>query len=301
MRILIDSMTMKHKAENILSALALPAGTDKDYIANYQPFCPIGKADRVVFLTDLTKGGMKYQLEQMKNNPGVSEWIVVSPGTDVSTLSEVITILHLSSRVVMCASVEAAVKALKRPAVLKHSCLLISLNPEADEKGVEGILKQLQPGWSIEAAACAPDDDKAGSYSRIVLVGDNEQDFADLSLPEDIEPILVLTGLKDKPTLRFRPEECKACKRSICELAGLQWSEAKMEQQIFLTLPQYEILRMQYEHKSPTALEKGEEFVIWDEFGIPRPEKDYTARNIATFLSWFEACKHLASIQMNSI
>lgn len=287
MRVVID-LCVKQDTKAVLGALKLPPSTPVTRLMGSSPFCKLGKTDRAVFFTNLESGGMKYQLDLMRQNPGVEEWIVVSPGTERETLDEVLTLLKLKSRAVMCATLEEAREALGGKAAQAKTCLVTALTPAADDEGLRDLLRSLRPGWRIE---CGNQDPAA--FSRVILAGCMPGDFAHLPAMEGLTPVLALTG-----AVHSSPDARAALRRRVCAQAGLQWSDETQRRQIYLISTACERWRMQYEGISPSALCQDESFVMTDAFNLPMPAETYREENIAAFLSGFDGCRELAQTHL---
>ena len=288
---IVISLHIKEGALNaLIEKLGLSPQVSRTRLSSAQPFCSLDQEDRVLFLTDLSSGGMAYQLDLIQRNPGVDEWVVLSPGAEPDALSDFRSRLNTLSRVVLCATEEAAAAAFARRAPVPHTCVVVGLNPRADAEGLHEWLLKQRPLWKITLADAMPDEQQLLESGRVILVGERPEDFSHLNLPADFKPILVLTGMERNPRQFGDPANVR---RQVCQAAGVSWSFAVMKDHIYLVSLPYERWRMQYQDASCTSLMNEETFVMWDEWNLPAPHSQYTPEGISRFLRQFDGCYQL--------
>lgn len=288
---IVISLKMKEDALNaLLKKLGIPPHTPRTVLSAARSFLDLKQEDRVLFLTDLSSGGMAYQLDLIEQNPGVSEWVVLSPDTECDALNDFRTRLTTLSRVVLCATEEAAASAFSHSAPVPRTCLIVSLNPHADAQGLYDLLHQQRPLWQMTLSNALPDEKQLLETGRVILAGEQPDDFSHLTLPADFKPILVLTGMEHNPRRFGDPA---AVYKQVCTAAGLSWSFAVMKDRIYLVSLPYERWRMQYQDGSCSALMNEETFVMWDEWNLPAPHSQYTPEGIFRFLRQFDGCSQL--------
>lgn len=249
--------------------------------------------DRVIYITSLDDGGLKYQRDFLRDHPGVGEWLVFSDGTPEYLLEQFRNgVVGTVGKVFLFSTLEELRNALERPCSRKKSCLLCACNTRVDTGELEALMRQDLAGWTVERV-CLTDEPgilEHNTCSHVLLVGERRSDFLlPVEIPTHVEPILVLTQAEKNIHL-----ELEHLRRDVFgSLRGLDWGRERQRQNFYLVSTLYEGLRR--ENDGVEALRRDERFVMWDSFGLPLPIHAYTQEAIHGFLEQFDGCARLAA------
>jgi len=248
--------------------------------------------DQVVYLTSLENGGAKYQLDLVRNSPGVVQWFIFSEGTERYLLDKFRDRAGgTAGQLFLCSELEELAKVVRRCQVRKKTCLICTATKRVDPKPFASLLETFLPGWAVECA-CLAEQPKAMADStcqRVLILGERSGDFLlNTPVPEHITPWLVQAGAERL----IHEDEAELMKRAYGGVSGLSWSSRMKRDHFFFVSVPYESRRRKNE--GAAALRNDESFVMWDAYGLPMPLSEYTQASIDRFLRQFDGCEQLA-------
>ena len=276
--------------EEYLKELPLPP--DIRRIEEIEDAGPL-EEDRVVYITSLNDGGLKYQRDFLRDHPAVREWFVFSDGTPEYLLNQFRSgVVGTKGRVFLSSSLEELKRALARPCLRPKSCLLCTCDSGVDARGLGALLQRDLPDWTMEYANLddKPDALERNTCAQVLIVGEKRADFLfSAEIPDYIVPILVMT----RAERHIHLDSARLRRDAFGGLRSLNWGTEQQRQNFYLVSVFYEGLRR--ENDGAEALRSDVRFVMWDSFGLPLPVQAYTRESIRSFLKQFDGCARLVA------
>lgn len=282
-----------------VQCLALPPNIQTVVLRDSEPL-DLGNENRAVYIARLTEGGYQYQLDLIRNNSGIGEWIVyaIDCDTDNSIGEEnfAIQLRDVSAAIRIYPDPENVRAALGRPEMRKNTCLLIGLNNAVPLEELSGLLEEYLPGWYFElvsaTGAGVRNAIEGNACVRTILAGDTVVDFDGADWPDSVKPIIIQTNQEDHI---FDSLYSERWRRDLCKWIGVQGRNIP-DEHIFQVSTVYEKWRLEIASGdiSPASLLMDRRFVMWDKFGLPLLPQAYTETTITTFLNGFTGCKEAA-------
>ncbi len=295
--VLDQNATVYESGSVFVERLALPSEIKTIALQASEPL-ELGDHDRVVYVAQLNAGGYQYQLDLIRNNPGVDEWIIYAVDCDSSLIGVEnfsIQLKNVPAKIGIYPDSKSAQAALARPAVRKDTCLLVGLTNDP-LNDLKRLMMGYLPGWHLESmrtdgsGVCEAIENS--SCARVVLVGLTAADFDGVDWPDSVKPLFVRIRQEDHIYDSLHPEQWKRCLREwIGEQGG-----GICDNRIFQVSTSYENWRLAIEagSMSPASLLRDCRFAMWDRFGLPLPPQEYTEAAIMEFLNGFTACMEMA-------
>lgn len=297
--VLDQNVTTYESGDVFVKCLALPSDIKTAALRISEPLA-LGEQDRVVYVAQLNEGGYQYQLDLIRNNPSIREWIIFAADCDDTGLIGVenfgIQLKSLPAKIRIYSDPEDARAALAQPAVRKDTCLLVGLTSDAPLGDLERLLVGYLPGWCFELTYMdggnVRETIEGSSCAQVVLVGLNAADFDGADWPDGVKPLLVQARQEDHIYDSLHPEQWGQDLRKWIGDRGKDLSNDR----IFQVSTNYESWRLEIETDSisPASLLRDRRFVMWDRFGLPLLPQDYTEAAITKFLNGFTACEEMA-------
>lgn len=297
--ILDQSVTTYESGEVFVKHLALPFNIKTVALRASSPLT-LGEQDRAVYVARLNEGGYQYQLDLIRNNPGIGEWIIYAADCDDSGLIGVenfgIQLKNVPAKIRIYSELESVRAALARPAVRKDTCLLVGLTNSAPLDDLKQLLAEYLPGWHFELTYMDSGNVRkaieGSNCTRVVLVGLAAADFDGADWPDGAKPLLVQARQEDHIYDSLHPEQWG---QNLRKWIGGRGKDLPNDR-IFQVSTNYERWRLEIKTGgiSPASLLRDRRFVMWDRFGLPLPPQDYTEDAITKFLSDFTACEEAA-------
>ena len=229
------------KYESIVGQLQLSQDT-KVFIA---PTGNIGKVERVIYIADLESGGKKDQMDILRSNPQVEQWLVLSVEANRQSWKSFCAKLPSTAGSVQTFStMEMLLNAIKAPAIRTDTCLVLHKKEIPDAGELITLLQEWMPGWQFEDAIFEDDPQICfhTTCSRTIVPGHGPSDFMDVSFPENATPVLVISRLEDNVHLSQRP--AVLINRVFGNITGLNWSTQMQARNFFMISTAYESFRL---------------------------------------------------------
>lgn len=281
-----------------IQRLALPSNVQTVVLRDSKPL-NLGNDDRAVYVAQLNEGGHRYQLDLIRDNPGISEWIIYAVDCDIDDSIGAdnfsIQLRNLSAMIRICPDPESVRTALGRPMIRKNTCLLIGLNDAVPLDDLSRLLSGYLPGWYFELVSAiggVRETIKSSACARVILAGETAADFDEAAWPDGVKPLIIQTSREDHIYDSLYP---KRWRRDLRKWIGDQ-GRSIPDGHIFQVSTVYERWRLGIASGdiSPISLLKDRRFVMWDKFGLPLLPQDYTETTITEFLNGFTGCKEAA-------
>lgn len=258
--------------------------------------------DIVCYLTALKNGGKAYQSELITNNPGVKRWVIILFSSDRDAIAMYRERLEKTGQNIRCLTYDPEhanelAKLLGRMGTpAENRCLIYScrMQPCLDE--FARYMEELLPDWTFSVAAGEPDRFR-DSWDQLIIAGTCPEDFQ-LALPSFLVqvPMFILLRAEESIQLALHPSAILNDLSRRLE-SSFRWNRARIRSSFFVTSVLYESWYRRYRDRpeNVAALLHDTQLVIWDQYGLPVPHKQCTAKSVLRFLGSFTGCADLAS------
>lgn len=262
----------------------------------------LGETGRVVYILSLLSGGLRYQVEFIRNNPGVAQWLIVAfteSSLTIGRFRDMISDARVPVRVIRAdwGKMDEIKKSLRAiPEIRPNTCLIYSKRPFTGKRTAAILLQQHCPGWKFET--CDGDEsvlgDRCVGVSRVLVMGRSIQDFS-LAKPEILDtPPLFLYNKADENLQHFlQPEWLWNSVRVV--LGTREWRFPEEFPDFFVGSMLYERWNHTASPEDVESLRLDDEFVMWDSWGLPVCREEYSADSIRSFLKRFTILEALAA------
>ncbi len=267
-----------------------------------EPTPNLGACDRVYYILSLNAGGLGYQLELIRRNPAVTQWVLLVEQNKYAKFwgfEDQLKSLNISVHMIRTLEkddreIQDEIHAI--PFLRGHCCLVYSKRAFTGKKTAAGILQRLCPDWEFEI--CEGEEsgfrEQCAGVRRVLIMGRSIQDFS-LSRPEllETEPILLYHRCDEEVQKYLNPAALWESVRTA--LAAREWSFPKNYADFHIGSALYEGWAMELENGDGTqSLALLDEFAMWDRFGLPQPRECYTDAEIRKFLRGFHGLRDIS-------
>ncbi len=249
------------------------------------------ETDSVVFITDLPTGILDYHAKFFSlNKSSVKSWTVIllnknkvtqkqaklcfsAPGVRVNLLTDTDTPGDIQS-------IRESIAEADR--VQSKTVLIYSVRPDVEKELLKELLEARLPNYNFQTATETPGEDLLSktSAAHVIVTGRTMEDF-NVPLPSGISPLYVMTGIQENVQACLKRDMlAENLFRYVPDKLSLTSESAK--KLFFCTSALYELW-----NATATDPRLDSRFVMWDEFGLPLPRKEYTTENCLRFLSRF--------------
>lgn len=262
------------------------------------PVSPEGRSYRHVLVildfADYTFGPMASQRQFLENSTGVDQWIMVFLG--VSGLFGPAMDKWRALSYGMKAGFTILYEHPRMPDLWERVRELIQMNPskcligyysrKACAENAANLFSEALDDWEFEAVPAERLAESLKWAGKLILIGQDEQEFQIPPVPVDTRKNLLLFLDCKGPLLK--DYYSYLAEIAVLTLCSFGWEFPDQ-------LPKHVVGNLQYEEWKlyRSRLKKGEhdfhDLTIWDEFGIPYLHKDYTLEKIDNFLSGFDS------------
>ena len=261
----------------------------------------LGKRNRVYYILSLSSGGLEYQIELIKKNPGVSQWILLvdrAENAGIWQFEKQLKKLQTTIRVIRTADkTDEEVKGkINAVAVLRERYALIcSARGFTGKRTAAELLKHKCPDWEFEIC-CSYEDfaEKCSQMGVVIIMGRSLRDF-ELKKPDgfDLSPIFFFNRCDEQLQNCLDSELLWSGIREILISCG--WNLPEVYNDFYVGSALYEKWAMDVEENGGAqSLALSDDFVMWDSYGLPLPRDQYTEANIRKFLSRFHALRDIS-------
>lgn len=266
-----------------------------------EPAPDLGSRDRVYYILSLNAGGLDYQLELIRRNPAVTQWVLLVEQDEYAKFwafegqlknmnisVHIIRTLRKSDR-----EIQDKIRAV--PFLRGHCCLIYSKRACTGKKTAARILAQLCPDWEFEIyeGEEAGFRERCAGVRRVLVMGRSIQDFS-LSRPEQLEtePIILYHRCDEQVQKYLNPAALWESIRTA--LAAREWAFPKNYADFHTGSALYEGWAMELDSGGSTqSLALLDDFAMWDRFGLPQPREYYTEAEIRKFLRGFHSLRDI--------
>lgn len=252
----------------------------------------------VLDFEDYTIGPKAPQKQFLLNSTGAQHWIIVllgvsgafGPVTDKwrklsSGIKAGITVLYEHPRRPdLREQVRAYVQ--KDPS----KCLIGYYSRKEIAEKAASLFSETVDGWEFEAVPSGSLAEGMRGAGKLILLGREEQEFQIPPVPVDTRRDLLL--FLDCSGPLFREFYGYRVEGAVLTLCGCGWEFPILPPRYIVGNLQYEMWKL---YRSQLKQDEHDFHVltIWDEFGIPYLHKDYTPKEIDSFLSGFDSVKEV--------
>lgn len=256
---------------------------------------------RGILITRLNSGWLQYHISLLRENPMITHWIVAVLWSGKQAEKE-ITCRQLLSAVkdedYYCEIIfensdgwEAIKEAVKRPIKTNKSCVVISKNVSLARDAAE-LLQVYLKEWAVRPVDDAKENDF--SYEDAVLVVGCNCD--ELLLPPPQKGARKRSFWLDEPFF-LESEARRSVVNEIGEMMnGLGWDIFDYQNITYMSSIEHEkaLVEIYREEITPTALKLDDDFVMWDDYGLPVPLSKMNDEDIQLFLESSSAFSKIA-------
>lgn len=244
---------------------------------------------RGVVLTRLSSGLLAYHMDLIDRHPQIRHWIfcvAAQTGKAVQQTLRKHFAKEMACRNTYCEflfdetqQLEKLIAALEKPAKTTNKCVVVS-NNVALAKDVGGVIHSYLPDWNIVTGS---EPDYLHS-DAVVVVGTA---VSEMRIPNP-------QGETIKKFFWFQAPYVKSIswkKKQLAELKealnSLDWNLADYDSKTGFSnlLHEQFLLQIQQNEIHPIALVSDRQFVMWDRYGLPIPQTNWTEEEIVDFLS----------------
>lgn len=255
--------------------------------------------DTVIFITSMPFGFLKYHSSFFDHHKtSVGRWSVILINDDKVTYNQLKIELSVVDSVVNIyvwnqikdnrQIVDEIGSSLK---INSKKVLIYSIRSCCGKRTLSKLLSQGLTDWELYVAeenhTC---DYIAQTDARyIVIVGKTMEDFK-VDIPEGRNPVYVLTMPDENVQAYLKKDELSQVLVNIVP-EHLGWTSAQAQKYFFFISPLYELWRI---NGVDPVLDNN--FVMWDEYGLPMLHSEYTPDNIKSFLGQFNQAEALIGL-----
>ena len=244
----------------------------------------INEDELTVFITALPIDVMKYHGDFFRRYKKAPGWFFIIKGTNSHAVS-LLKNAEINYDLNKCSyffapdpeSFRAAVEKIAEEGRRIPGKTLIFFKHNRDE----GVTAQLLAKYLFDNAADkyeiaydAVDDNTDASF--LLLCGEDERDFKQVTVPEALKPIFVVVHPEKRLQQYLHPEELISLLAAAFDMTP-ERAEARL---FFVSTEADEWYRKR--NTGINAVRNG--LLMWDRFGLPVPASEYTAENIEAFL-----------------
>lgn len=246
---------------------------------------------RGILITYLNSGWLQYHIKLLRNNPMITHWIVAVLWSGKQAEKDMIYRQLLSSvkdedyycEIIFESSDnwEVIREMANRPIKTKRSCVVISKNTGLAKEAAE-ILQAYLKDWTVHSVDYAQENDY--SYEDAVFVVGCNRDELLLLPPQKGARKRVFW--MDEPFF-LESEARHSVVNEIGEmLNGLGWDIFDYQDIMHISSIGHEkaLVKIYREEIIPMALKLDDEFVMWDDYGLPVPLSGMGNEDIQLFL-----------------
>lgn len=248
---------------------------------------------RVILLTKASHGIMNYHKKMIRSNPSVKYWIVTLPDTIfvaeqqqiLSELSEVFQHQNLRYAVLFDdpKTLKESGRVLKETVPEKPQCVLFFDTETPSVRNIIQTLMTANRDWDV---LLNPDSiDWVEKYAdRIILFADDLDKLKSLATVNNSDRIFVWVEAELGTVNQQKEYIVKEMSHLMSEYG---FSLTREDTHILCGFSHYELFRAEIESGaySYTALKNNNEFVMWDEYGLPLLNKHYEDTKLKQFLA----------------
>lgn len=248
------------------------------------------KISRCIFLTCLTGGIKKYHQDMFAGSPQISSWIIAVLNVEHESykkqfLAQIDQAFYSSDTyydvVFDCSDMlSETAKLCALPAKTQKSCLIVS-KEQALAKQVREVMEICLPSWEILSPVIKSAEDYRFA-DAVMVVGDKAKELAVPAPAVGLNRRYVWLN-----RLFLVPKEYEELTRAAGEsMNSCGWNIADYNKCLYTSNLEYEKLyqEIQKGEIGYSALSEYEQFVMWDQYGLPAQRKEYTPERIAGFL-----------------
>lgn len=252
--------------------------------------------DTVVFLTDMSAGVLGYHSRFIKNCADkVSQWIVILFNEDEVVYGHLYNALSETGarfEIIVTDSLNNdIIERLGNTSTINRKKILIwSFYPQRGKKTIAEILGKFLPSdYSFEITeGGTPEEGIANSdAANVIIVGKSNEEFR-VPVPEGIQPVYIKTYADTNVQLYLKKDRLNPEIMKILP-SHLNWTAEKAAEQIYFISTVYELWRC-----NGINPRLNNDFIMWDEFGLPILTEKLTDDEITQFLSQFNKLERIA-------
>lgn len=248
----------------------------------------------ILDFADYAVGPMASQKRFLQNSTGVNQWIVVFMGVSGAFgaamdkwkglgygIKAGLTVLYEHPRLPdLWERVREHIQ--KDP----YRCLIGYYSKKECAENAANLFSQSMDNWEFEAVASENLTESLKGAGKLILLGQDEQEFQIPPVPVDIRKDLLLfldcKGPVFQEYYRYRMDD------AVSTLCSCGWKLSSMPPKCVIGNLQYETWKL-YRSRLKEGEQDFHKMAIWDEYGIPYLHKDYTSEKIDSFLSGFDS------------
>lgn len=246
---------------------------------------------RGILITCLDSGWLQYHMKLLRENPMITHWIVAVLWNGQQTMKDAIyrqlqSVLEKEDyycEIIFESSDgwEAIREVVERPIKTKKSCTVISKNIALAQEAAT-LLQAYMDDWTVHPI----DDEQKNdfSYEDAVFVVGYSRD--ELLIPPPQKGARKRVFWVDEPFF-LENEERYSIVDEIGEMMnGLGWNILDYQNITYMSSIEHEkaLIEIYQENITPIALKLDDEFVMWDDYGLPIPLSGMDNENIQLFL-----------------
>ncbi len=279
-------------AESLASEIALKLGIEDKPLVLDSFTSPLKELedDVIVYVTSMPAGLLKYHddfFEYHKNKAG--KWIVILVNDDKVTFNQLkigFSSVGTSVDILLWSYVKDDKEIFNRikssMKINNQKVLIYSIRPCCGKKTLAQVLSSSLNEWEFQVAEENSTEDYISQTDAryIIIVGRTMEDF-NVHIPEGRSPIYVFTMPDENIQAYLKKDELpQVLVKYVPE--HLEWTPAQAQKYFFFISPLYELWRIN--NVDPTL---DNNFVMWDEYGLPMMRSEYTCSNVRKFLGQF--------------
>lgn len=253
----------------------------------------LGDTDRAVYFLSLSSGGLRYQIDFIKENKGVGQWFIAAFDGNSRTVTRLKDILgDVDSPLEIIQMKGDGMEKLKNaieshPVIRRKTCLIYSKRPYTGKKTLAALLVEKCLGWQFPTAEGdeAVLEQESRDVEKLIVMGRSLQDFS-LAHPAVWDGTVILWyNRMDQDLQRCRDE--KSLWQGIRQVMELRdWILPEKYPHFYTGSALYESWRtaVRLDETYVNTLLVDERFVMWDDYGLPQVRSEYAPAAAARFL-----------------
>lgn len=261
-----------------------------------QKFCldkliDITKFRRCIFLTELSGGLKEYHKLLVQNNPDIQQWVISILNIAHQNYKEqffhhidnMLAETNVLYRVIFdqSASLQKTFEECKKTIYEKSTCLLVSKD-EILAARVKELLSKRKSDWDFLLRRELIEEE-AYNAKAILLLGNTTEDLLFVPIKYGLNRVHIWVNLKlvgqDKSQIKSRLNDIRM------QLTERGWNFYEDSFNLHCSNLNYEEFCFKWlnQEVSAASLRSDDAFVIWDRYGLPLLEKEYTDKTVQNF------------------